>query len=171
MRERRYGDLMRRADALLEKALYYVSALLLLIIAGTVFYAVLLRYVFNEPPLWAEDAPRVLFLWMTYIAIAVAVHRGQNIRVTHFIDKFAPKPRLWLEVFMHVLVLIMIGVLFWYSFPVLELQLGGRMLSTGWSYAWPYAALPVGCVLMGFYQTRLMLRAIRDYQDRVAGDA
>ncbi len=167
MGERRHGSLLRRADKMLEMALYYISALLLLIISGTVFYAVLLRYVFNEPPLWAEDAPRVFFLWMTYIGIAVAVCRGQNIRVTHFIDKFAPAPRVVLEVFMHILVLIMIATLFWYSFPVLELQLGGKMLSTGWSYAWPYSALPVGCVLMTFYQTRLMLRAIGDYQRRV----
>lgn len=157
--------LLARLDAWLEKGLFYLSALLLLMISCTVFYAVLLRYVFNEPPLWAEDAPRVFFLWMTYLGVAVATKRGQNIRVTHFIDKFRPGPRAVLEVFMHILVLIMIVVLFWYSFPVLNLQLGGAMLSTGWSYAWPYAALPVGCVLMAFYQTRLMLRAIVTYQD------
>lgn len=164
MDQGRDSFVLRRADEFLEKALYYLSALLMLIIACTVFYAVVLRYVFNEPPLWAEDAPRVFFLWMTYLGVAVATKRGQNIRVTHFIDMFAPGPRLALETFMHILVLIMIVVLFWYSFPVLNLQLGGAMLSTGWSYAWPYAALPVGCVLMAFYQTRLMLGAVRTYR-------
>lgn len=167
MNQGRYGLVLRRADELLEKALYYTSALLMVMVACTVFYAVVLRYVFNEPPLWAEDAPRVFFLWMTYIGIAVATKRGQNIRVTHFIDMVPPGPRLVLETFMHILVLIMIATLFWYSFPVLKLQLGGNMLSTGWSYAWPYSALPVGCVLMTFYQSRLMLRAIGDYQRRV----
>ncbi len=160
----------KRLDDFLESGLYYLSAGLLIIVACMVFYAVLLRYVFNEPPLWAEDAPRVFFLWMTYIGIAVATKRGQNIRVTHFIDKFTPLPRMVLEVFMHVLVLIMLVVLFWYAFPVLRLQMGGAMLSTGWSYAWPYAALPVGCVLMLFYQSRLMIRAVLNYKESRMGD-
>ena len=152
-------------DRYLENCLYYTAGGMLIIVACMVFWAVLLRYIFNDPPLWAEDAPRVFFLWMTYIGIAVATKRGQNIRVTHFIDKFAPLPRVVLEVFMHILVLIMLVVLLWYAFPVLNLQLGGNMLSTGWSYAWPYAALPVGSALMLFYQARLMIRSIQVYQD------
>lgn len=163
---------LAKIDLLLDRTLYLLSGLLMVLIACTVFYAVLLRYVFNAPPLWAEDAPRVFFLWMTYLGIAVATRRGQNIRVTHFIDKFPPLPRLILETFMHVLVLIMIAVIFYWSFPVLRLQMGGTALSTGWSYAWSYLPLPIGCALMLIYQTRLMLRSILDYRrGRAAADA
>lgn len=164
--------LLERLDNWFEQALYYIAALMLILIAVAVFYAVTLRYVFNEPPLWADEAPRVFFLWMTYIGIAVATKRGQNIRVTHFIDKFSAKPRMLLETFMHILVLIMIVVLFWYNFPVLQLQSGGVMLSTQWSYLWPFSALSVGCVLMFFYQTRLMIATLRTYrasQSRIEG--
>jgi len=161
--------LLERLDHWLEQALFYIAAILLLLTSITVFYAVMLRYVFNEPPLWAEEAPRVFFLWMTYIGIAVATKRGQNIRVTHFIDKVPARPRLILETFMHVMVLIMIVVLFWYNFPILKLQSGGVMLSTGWNYLWPFSALTVGCVLMFFYQTRLMIGAIRTYRAATAG--
>ena len=97
-------ETLRKLDEFLEKALHYISGLLLMIIAIIVFVAVVMRYVFNEPPLWADEAPRVFFLWMTYLGIAVATKRGRNIRVTHFIDKFAPKPRVILETFMHCLV-------------------------------------------------------------------
>jgi TRAP-type C4-dicarboxylate transport system permease small subunit len=160
------GTFLETLDRLLERALFYLSAALLLIIAGMVIYAVTLRYVFNEPPLWADEAPRVFFLWMTYIGVAVATRRGQNIRVTHFIDKFAPLPRLMTEAGMHLLVLVMLAVLFWYNLPILELQSGGRMMSTKWSFVWPYAALSAGCVLMLFYQSRLMIRSIRTYRGR-----
>ena len=64
--------LLERLDNRLEQALFYIAAILLILVSITVFYAVTLRYVFNEPPLWAEEAPRVFFLWMTYIGIAVA---------------------------------------------------------------------------------------------------
>ena len=160
---------LERLDHWFDRLLYLISGLLLIVIACTVFYAVTLRYVFNEPPLWAEDAPRVFFLWLTYIGVAVATRRGQNIKVTHFIDKMAPLPRLILETVMNVLVLIMIGVIFYWSFPVLELQLRGTMLSTGWSYAWTYAALPVGCALMLIYLGRQTVQSLLGYRKRVVG--
>jgi TRAP-type C4-dicarboxylate transport system permease small subunit len=163
------ANVLERLDVLLDRALYLASGLLVILIACTVFYAVLLRYVFNAPPLWAEDAPRVFFLWATYLGIVVATRRGQNIRVTHFIDKLRPWPRLVLETVMHILVLIMIAVILYWSFPVLRLQMGGTMLSTGWSYAWAYGALPVGCALMLLYQARAMLRSIADYRRAAAG--
>lgn len=142
-----------------------MSGLLLIVIAVAVFYAVTMRYAFNEPPLWADEAPRAFFLWMTYLGIIVATKRGQNIRVTHFIDKFAAYPRLILETFMHILVLIMLAALVWYNVPILELQSGGSMLSTGWSFVWLYAPVSVGCALMFIYQSRLMIRSWVDYRN------
>jgi TRAP-type C4-dicarboxylate transport system permease small subunit len=161
--------ILARLDAWLDRLLYNLSGMLLIVIACTVLYAVFLRYILNEPPLWAEDAPRVFFLWLTYLGVAVATRRGENIRVTHFIDKFPPLPRLIIETFMHLLVLLMLAVIFYWSFPVLELQMGGTMLSTGWSYAWSYVPLPTGCALMLLYQSRLMIRSIRAYREATSG--
>jgi TRAP-type C4-dicarboxylate transport system permease small subunit len=136
-----------------------------------VFISVTLRYVFNEPPLWADEAPRAFFLWMTYLGIAVATKQGKNIRVTHFIDKISAKPRVFLETFMHCLVLIMLGALVWYNIPILNLQSGGSMLSTGWSFLWLYSPVTVGSSLMLFYQTRLMVNTILVYKLSVAEES
>lgn len=157
-------------DDWFEKALFYLSGLLLMVIAVAVFYAVTMRYAFNEPPLWADEAPRAFFLWMTYLGIVVATKRGQNIRVTHFIDKIAPYPRLILETFMHILVLIMLAALVWYNIPILELQSGGSMLSTGWSFVWLYAPVSIGCALMFIYQARLMIRSWAAYHKSTGGE-
>lgn len=164
------GGVLKRLDDLLEKALYYISGILLIIIASAVFYAVTMRYVFNEPPLWADEAPRAFFLWMTYLGIAVATKRGQNIRVTHFIDKVAAKPRMILETFMHILVLIMLATMVWFNMPILKLQSGGSMLSTGWSFVWLYAPVSVGGLLMLFYQSRLMIRTVVEYRAHTGGE-
>jgi len=136
-----------------------------------VFISVTLRYIFNEPPLWADEAPRAFFLWMTYLGIAVATKQGKNIRVTHFIDKVSAKPRVFLETFMHCLVLIMLGALVWYNIPILNLQSGGSMLSTGWSFLWLYSPVTVGSSLMLFYQTRLMVNTILVYKLSVAEES
>ena len=135
------------------------------------FISVTLRYVFHEPPLWADEAPRAFFLWMTYLGIAVATKQGKNIRVTHFIDEISAKPRVFLETFMHCLVLIMLGALVWYNIPILNLQSGGSMLSTGWSFLWLYSPVTVGSSLMLFYQTRLMVNTILVYKLSVAEES
>jgi len=155
---------LARADILLDRALYYTSSLLLITIATAVMYTVIARYVFNSAPLWAEDVPRVFFLWMTYLGIAVATRRGQNIRVTFFVEKMAPKPRLYLDMFMHVCVLVMLVTLLWNVWPLIRLNLAGTMLSTGWSNAVSWFPLPVGAALMLMYQVRQMIKSYDDYK-------
>ena len=108
---------------------------------------------------------------MTYLGIAVATKQGKNIRVTHFIDKIPAKPRVFIETFMHCLVLIMLGALVWYNIPILDLQAGGSMLSTGWSFLWLYSPVTVGSLLMLFYQTRLMVNTILVYKLSVAEES
>jgi TRAP-type C4-dicarboxylate transport system permease small subunit len=155
---------LKRLDRALELAIYYASALLMLGLTGTVLYAVVARYFFNAPPSWSDEVPRVIFLWVTYLAIAVAVRRGQSLRVTFVLERLAPLARLWLEMFMHASIFVMLAWLFWHNIPVIELNRGSRMLATQWSDALRYWPLSVGCVLIGFYQLRLVLRSWREYK-------
>lgn len=155
---------LTRLDRVLDGLLYSFAAVLLVVIAIAVIYSVFARYALKLPPLWAEEAPIVFFLWMTFAALAVATRRGENIKVTFFIERFNPRNRLVLELFMHALVIVMIGVIFWFSFPVITLQLRGTMLSTGWSNAVSWFPVPIGMALMAFYQVTLVRRSIRLYQ-------
>lgn len=154
--------ILLRLDWLLEKSLFYASGLLLIVIATAVIYTIIAREL-NSSPIWSDEAPRVFFLWMTYLGIGVATKRGQNLRVTFFIERFGPRSRLYLELIMHALVIVMISVLFWHNFPILKFSLSGRIISTGWSNIVSFLPLTVGCVLMVLYQTYLVRRSIRRY--------
>ena len=154
------NNIFIKADEILDKFLYYTSSLLLIILSFAVIYTVFTRYVFNSSPAWAEDAPRVFFLWLTYLGVAVATRRGENIRVTFFIEKLSYKVRFYLDLFMHICILIMVAVLFWYSFPLVELNFKTVMLSTGWPNAVSWLPLPIGCFLILIYQTKIMIKSI-----------
>jgi len=153
-----------KADEVVDRFLYYCSSLLLIILSFAVIYTVFMRYIFNTSPAWAEDIPRVLFLWLTYLGIAVATRRGENIRVTFFIEKLSNKSRFYLDIFMHICILIMVAVLFWYSWPLVQLNFRTVMLSTGWPNAVSWLPLPIGCFLILIYQTKLMIKSIISYQ-------
>ncbi|NBB84311.1 MAG: TRAP transporter small permease subunit [Alphaproteobacteria bacterium] len=152
----------------LQQAMFYGCAVLLIAIVALVLYSVTMRYFFNAPPIWGEDVPRLLFVWLTFIGAGLATMLGLNIRVTFLIDKFPARLRLYTEVTMHVLVLVMLAVIFWYSLPVLRLNMNSVMLSTGWSRAWTYLALPTGCVVMAVYQTVLLVRTVKTGRRAIA---
>jgi TRAP-type C4-dicarboxylate transport system permease small subunit len=156
---------VKRLDRALELALYYLSALLMIALTGVVLWAVVARYFFNAPPSWSDEVPRVIFLWVTYLAAAVAVRRGQTLRVTVLLRKLPPLPRLSLEMFMHASIFVMLAFLFWNNIAVIELNSGTRMLATRWSDALRFWPLSVGCVLIGLYQLRLVLRSWQEYKE------
>ena len=158
------GRFVERADRALERLLYFASALLMLALTGVILYAVVMRYFLNAAPSWSEEVPRVAFLWVSYLAIGVAVKRGQSLRVTFLLDRLPPLARVWLEMFMHASIFVMLGYLFWHNIPVIELNRGSRMLATQWPDSMRYWPLSVGCVLIGFYQLRLVIRSLAQYR-------
>jgi TRAP-type C4-dicarboxylate transport system permease small subunit len=156
--------LIERADRALERAIYYLSAALILGLTGVILYAVVARYFFNAAPSWSEEVPRVLFLWVTYLAIAVAMRQDRSLRVTVLLDKLPPVVKLWVEAVMHASIFVMLAFLLWYNVPVIQLNSNTRMLATQWSDALRYWPLSVGCVLMGLYQLRLVMRTLTEYR-------
>jgi TRAP-type C4-dicarboxylate transport system permease small subunit len=150
----------------LETLIYGASALLMLALTGVILYAVVARYFFNAAPAWSDEVPRVIFLWGTYVGIALAARRGQSLRVTFVLERLPPLGRLWLEMFMHASIFVMLAFLLWYNVPVIQLGGQTKMLATQWSDAVRFWPLSVGCVLIGLYQVRLALLSLREYRDR-----
>lgn len=69
--------------------------------AALVLYSVIMRYFFSAPPMWGEDVPKLMFVWMIFIGAGFAYLSGVNIRLTFFIDKVAHGPRRLIELTMH----------------------------------------------------------------------
>ena len=156
--------MLEKAVRALEAVIYWISALLMLGLTGVILYAVVARYFFNASPAWSDEVPRVIFLWGTYIGIALAARRGQSLRVTVVLDRLPPLGRLWLEMAMHASIFVMLAYLLWYNVPVIQLGGQTKMLATQWSDSVRFWPLSVGCVLIGLYQIRLVLLSLREYR-------
>ncbi|MGG5819423.1 TRAP transporter small permease [Falsiroseomonas sp. HW251] len=150
-----------RPQGLIARLLWLASGILLLVITGLVLYATFARYFFAAAPIWSEDVPRVLFIWLTFLAAPVAILAGLNIRVGLVIERLPPRAAKASEVAMHLVVLAMLGVLFWWSLPILRLRWGGTMMTTGWTNAVFILPLTLGCVAMAAAQTVLLVKALR----------
>jgi len=150
-----------RPRTAVDRVFWLSGAFLMLAMTGTILYAVAARYFFNRPPLWSEDVPRTLFVWMVFATLGLAIKLGLNIRVTSLVDAMPRPVRLANEAVMHVLVLAMIGVLAWFTLPLLRLKWGTTMLSTGWSEAVLVIPMLGGLGIAAIYQARRLLSVLR----------
>jgi TRAP-type transport system small permease protein len=155
--------MLEKADRALERSLFYLSALLMLALTAVILYAVVARYFFNAAPIWSEEVPRVIFLWVTYLAVAVAVRRGQSLRITFLLDKLPPLGRMLVEMLMHLAIFVMLAFLLWHNVPVIQLLGQTKMLATQWPDSVRFWPVSVGCVLIGLYQIRLVIQTIKDF--------
>lgn len=142
----------------LERLSEYGCAALLVLFTGLVLYSVVMRYFFHAPPMWGEDVPKLLFVWMSFVGGGICYLRNQNIRMTSIIESFPRNLRRAIEVLMHLGILVMLLCILWYSVPVLKLAYPTRVFSTGLSNIWTYLALPVASLL---FITHSCLRIVR----------
>ena len=145
---------------LIDRFFWYAGGLMMLAMTGVMIYALTARYFFNRPPLWSEDVPRTIFVWMSMITLGLAIKLGLNIRVTTLLDLMPRATRLWTEIVMHVLVLGMLALLIWFTLPILRLKASAVMLSTGWSEEVLVAPMLIGFALAFVHQSRLLLRNV-----------
>jgi TRAP-type C4-dicarboxylate transport system permease small subunit len=155
----------KQAFGLFQRAGAVFCGCLLTVFTGLVLYSVLMRYIFSAPPIWGEEMPRLLFVWMIFMGAAFAYFSGQNIRMTAIIEKVPARPRRAIELVMHGFVIIILLMILWYSPPILNLASRTESIATGISDWWKFIALPVGAILLLVNEVWRIARLLRGHVD------
>lgn len=142
-----------------------LCALCLSALTALVLYNITLRFLFSQSPLWGEDVPKLLFVWVSFIGAGLAHLAGMNMRMMLLIDKFPRNLRLPVEFVMHSLVIVMLGVILYYSYFIIALSSRRTVLSTGFSDAWTYVALPIGAAFLIVRELIVLGRLLRGRVD------
>ena len=146
-----------------------VCGVVLIAFTSLVLYSIIARYFFNAPPMWGEDIPKLLFVWMSFIGAGFAYLFGFNIRMTGIIDRVPRQPRRVIEFLMHLAIVVMLCVILWYSLPVLKLSARHTVLSTGLPDILTYLPLPLGCLLLMANEIVRLVRIARGGIDDTSG--
>ena len=142
-----------------------VCGVILTVFTGLVLYSVMMRYLFSAPPMWGEELPKLLFVWMIFIGAAFAHFSGANLRMTMLIDKVANGPRRIIELVMHVMIVAMLLLILWYSVPILQLTARSTSLATGLNDSLTYWALPIGTCLLLINEAWRIARLLKGHVD------
>lgn len=112
------------------------------------FAGVIARYVFDAPLVWSDELAGALFLWLAMLGAAIALARGEHMRLATLVGLARPRLRALCDAFANALVMVfvleIIGPALTYTItqwpvasPALEFSDGLRV-----------AALVVGAALM-----------------------
>ena len=131
------------------------------------FAQVLFRFVFESPLSWSEELVRYVFIWSVFLTAAIGFNLNSHISID-FLTTWYP-PRLqrvvalvsWGCVILGVVVVFVLGMQLIQS-PSVWLQKSPAMEI---SMTVPYAAIPVGCVVM---MVNILRAAWRTWQGKQA---
>ena len=88
-----------------------LMTLLLFLITSIISYSVIMRYIFNDSPSWAEEITRFFFIWSAFLSIGLCIRRQSSIRIDILLTALSEKGRCLLLVFVNMFIIAV--MLYW----------------------------------------------------------
>ena len=125
-----------RAAHFIDRAARWSGAGLVAVFAVMVVYVVASRYLFSSTPRWAEELPRLLLVWLTFIGAVSGFVRGSHFRAG-LLDLISLRPALRNT-------LRILAALATATFLLVFLYTGAQLAQITWSHSTTALSLPVG---------------------------
>lgn len=151
------ADLWRRTY----DGLGHLGGLILAVMAASVFFQVVTRYLGITVFDGVEEVPRYLFIWLIMIGGASAMQRGEHTVLDYFVKRCGPRTQAFILVLTTAAGLGLFFVLVRLSLvlvPNAQLQSSAGL---GLPLGYVYAAVPVGAVLISLPMLRTLFSALR----------
>ncbi len=143
-----------------------LGATLLALMAVLAFANVVTRYVFQVPLAFTEEIEVNAMVWLTLFGTSAAFKRRRHLKMLFFQDKLSPKARIWLNLgiaFLGVILFTSLGFLGYLQ--ILDerfLEITSESLNVPqWMYT---VCIPVGCGMIVF---RIVQATIVEMREKV----
>ncbi|WP_156289710.1 TRAP transporter small permease subunit [Oceanobacillus salinisoli] len=130
----------------------WIVGFMLLIMGILLFYAVIMRYFFNNSPSWSFDLTGLLTGYAAFLGGGYALLQGAHVRVDIFYEKFSLRTQSLSNIISSTLLFLLVIVLVWKGMEeVLTNYQNNTIASTGLNIpVWiKWVMLPLGGVLLG----------------------
>ncbi len=125
-----------------------ITSLIILYVTVVVIFAqVICRYLLEVPFPWSEEFARFAFLWLIFLANAMAERQKEHFRVSYFVEQ---APRAWRYGFWALGEILIFAFFVWLLMDSLTfVTMGKRMISPVMQLRldWIYWGLPVAIIL------------------------
>lgn len=96
----------------------YFSGVLVLLMVASIVYDVVMRHIFNDPTIWADECSSYLLVAITFLGAAYTLVIDGHIRVETIVERFPHKVREWVEFIADILGFGFLIIFGWYAFEL-----------------------------------------------------
>ena len=137
-----------RFEATLVAVNRWVLIVLLVVMSVIVFANVVLRYTTGDSIVWAEEVARHLMIWGTVLGAGLVLRFGGHVAIDNFHRAIGTRGGQAVRVFIVLAIAAFCGVMIWHSIAYTKIMRFQTTPATGISFAYIYAAIPVGFSLL-----------------------
>jgi len=148
-------DLIYKGGEILATACFIILCL-------SVSVQVVARYIFNVTFGWGEEFPIFIFLWVSFIAAAVAYRDGSHLSVDFIANRFPPKLQKVIFYANLALSLAFMIMLFYFEGQMTISVRQSTFVVIKISKAWCYVGIPLSCLLFMVFIIENALKGPRD---------
>jgi TRAP-type transport system small permease protein len=123
-----------------------VSLTVVMVVA--VFLQVVFRYVVNQPLSWSEELARYVFVWASMLGASMGIKKKTHFGLDALIKLFPRTQKKVIEVILYCLMSVFLIVLVYYGTQFSRELYVQTAPGLNITMAIPYAAIPVGGLLM-----------------------
>lgn len=139
------------------RLVYWLTVLLVLLMVINVFTGVVARYVFNNAIYWTEELARYLMIWSGYLAMSMVVRGEENVAVTFVLGWMPLKLRRFFKVIGHIAIGVFLAIVFSESLKYMRVLRIQTTPALQLPMAVPYLSVTIGSVLMFVENLVLMI--------------
>lgn len=106
---------------ILNTVIKYVLVALMSALTALTFYQIVLRYIFNSPSSWSEEAVRFLFVYASFIAAGIGIMEHAHIGIDILVNMLPEKYREKIQLAVYVVITAFGGLLIYATIPLLRM--------------------------------------------------
>jgi len=143
----------------------YFSGVLVILMVASIVYDVVMRHIFNDPTIWADELSCYLLVGITFLGAAYTLVIDGHIRVETIVEKLPHKVREWVGFTADILGFGFLIIFGWYAFGLAwdsysDVNLASTLLRTPLFI--PQLSLALGLVWLCFQMLAIILqRSVR----------
>ncbi len=132
----------------------HVAAVLIVVILFLTMYEIVLRYVFNNAPMLADELAAYMLVAVVALGLAYRWREGGHVRVEALVSRLPGQAQYWLRLFTLSAVFLFTVTVTIGSVTVIGRTMQYGLMSNSWlrvPLIWPQLSIPYGFVLRSAY--------------------
>lgn len=151
---------VRRLNDRLEAAALVAVIVMMAAMCGLTFAQALGRYALDFSITWSEELSRFLMIWVSMLGGAVAARRHLHVGFEGLTNALPRRLQTGVQLLGVALSLGIFATMAWYGFTLAAFNMRQLSAALQWPMGIPYAAVPVGALLLVLFLLEELLRLL-----------